>query len=164
MTSSTDTQPLIIESGVHLPVYESITGDLLLQFEHASSVEPTSTNDEGETNALFAVKCRGNAVPDGSIIIVPLTPPIESDVLDFTFMGNGGAMFIKLHETPRERNTYGHVASYSVCLAVQLDPVGKLIKFAKPQLVAAIIGAAGAAVDIPTDAAVRRVGRGRCWR
>ena len=169
MSSSTDTQPLVIESGVHLPVYKSITGDLLRQFEHASSFEPTATNDEEETYVLFAAKCRGNAVPDGSIIIVSLTPPIESDVLNFTFMASGGAMFIKLHETPRERNTYGHVASYSVCLAVQPDPVGKLIKFAtmidfaitEPQLVAAIIGATGAAVDIPTDAAVPSVKRPR---
>lgn len=169
MSTSMDTQSSVIESGVHLPVYESITGDLLRQLEHASSVEPTSTDDEGEAYALFAAKCRANAVPDGSIVIVPLTPPTESDVLDFTFMASGGAMFIKLHETPRVRNTYGHVASYSVGLVVQPYPVGTLIKFpttidfviAKPRLVAAIIGAAGAAVDIPTEATILSVKRPR---
>ena len=49
-----NTASSVVESGVVLPVYEFITGQLLSQFEHASSVASTSTNDEGELHALFA--------------------------------------------------------------------------------------------------------------
>ena len=49
-----DTASSMVGSGVVLSVYEFITGQLLSQFEHASSVASTSTNDEGELHALFA--------------------------------------------------------------------------------------------------------------
>ena len=49
-----DTASSVVESGVHIPVYESIAGNLLRQFEHASSMVSTSTDDEGETYGLFA--------------------------------------------------------------------------------------------------------------
>ena len=47
-----DNASSVVESGVHLPVYESIAGNMLRQFEHASSVASTSTDDEGETYDL----------------------------------------------------------------------------------------------------------------
>ena len=164
MSSSTDTSSSVVESGLHLPIYQAITGNLLRQLEHASSADSTSTDDEGESYALFAAKCSADAVPDGSIVIVPLTPPTEDDVLDFTFLARGGAMFVKLHEIPQARNTYGHVASYSVGVGVQPYSVGTLIKFAtttnfvvaKPRLVAAVVAAAGSAVDIPSVLSVKR--------
>jgi hypothetical protein len=60
-----DTASTVVESGVILPVYESIAGNLLRQFEHASSVTSTSTDDEGETFALFASVKPAEEVPDG---------------------------------------------------------------------------------------------------
>ena len=154
-----DTASTVVESGVILPVYESIAGNLLRQFEHASSVTSTSTDDEGETNALFASVIPAEDVPDGSIMIVPLTPPAEEDVLDFTFLSSGKSLFVKIHEVPRGRNTYGHVASYSAGTVDKPYPVGATIRFAtttnfviaKPRLVAAIMGAVGAEVNIPTE-------------
>jgi hypothetical protein len=91
-----DTASTVVESGVILPVYESIAGNLLRQFEHASSVTSTSTDDEGETYALFASVIPAEDVPDGSIMIVPLTPPAEEDVLDFTFLSSGKSLFVKI--------------------------------------------------------------------
>ena len=154
-----DTASTVVESGVILPVYESIAGNLLRQFEHASSVTSTSTDDEGETYALFASVIPAEDVPDGSIMIVPLTPPAEEDVLDFTFLSSGKSLFVKIHEVPRGRNTYGHVASYSAGTVDKPYPVGAMIRFAtttnfviaKPRLVAAIMGAVGAEVNIPTE-------------
>jgi hypothetical protein len=115
-------------------------------------VTSTSTDDEGETYALFA-----SVIPaeDVSIMIVPLKPPAEEDVLDFTFLSSGKSLFVKIHEVPRGRNTYGHVASYSAGTVDKPYPVGATIRFAtttnfviaKPRLVAAIMGAVGAEVN-----------------
>jgi hypothetical protein len=62
---------------VHLPECESIAGNLLRLIEHASSVESTSTDDEGEIYTLFASMLSAENLADGSIMIVPLAPPTE---------------------------------------------------------------------------------------
>ena len=150
-----DSASSVEESGVHLPVYESITGHLLRQFEHVSSVASTSTDDDGETYALFASMTSAEDVPDGSIMIVPLIPPMVTDVLDFTFLASGKSLFVKIHEVPRGRNTCGHVVSYSAGTVDKPYPVGTWIRFAtttnfviaKPRLVSAILGTTGAEVD-----------------
>jgi hypothetical protein len=150
-----DTASALVEPGVHLPVYESITGNLLRQFEHASSISSASTDDEGEMYALFAAMIPAEGVPDGSIMIIPLSPPSEEDTLDFTFLAGRKSMFVKIHEVPRESNTCGHIASYSVGTVDMPYPVGTLIRFAtttnfvvaQPRLVASIMGALGAEVD-----------------
>jgi hypothetical protein len=102
------------------------------------------------------------SVPDGSIIIIPLTPPSEDDILNFTYLAREKSMFVKLHETLRERNTYGHIMSYSAGTSDKLYPVGRLARFAtttnfviaKTRLVAAIISAAGAGAEVPTEISV----------
>jgi hypothetical protein len=76
-------------------------------------VVAASSDDGGETFALFATVVPAESVPDGSIMIIPLTPPSEEDILNFIYLAREKSMFVKLHETPRERNTYGHVMSYS---------------------------------------------------
>jgi hypothetical protein len=97
-----DTGSAVIEPGVRLPVYEAITGNLLRQFEHASSISSTSTYDEGEMYALFAAMIPAEGVPDGSIMIIPLSSPSEEDSLDFTFLASRKSMFVKIHDVPRE--------------------------------------------------------------
>jgi hypothetical protein len=93
-------------------------------------------------------------VPDGSIMVVPLSSPMEVDALDITFLARGKSMFVKIHEAPRGKNTYGHVASYSVGTVDKSYPVGSLIRLATTtnfviamqSLVSAIVVAWGAEV------------------
>ena len=57
----------VVESGVHLPAYELISGDLLRQFENASSVVAASTDDLGEFYAMvMAVSVPAAMVADSS--------------------------------------------------------------------------------------------------
>ena len=68
-------------------------------------------------------------------------------------------MFIKVHDTPQPRMTYGHVASYSAGTIDKPFQVGTMVKFASPtnfvvakqRLVSAIGVAAGAEVDLRTE-------------
>ena len=153
------TSSSVTESGVLLPSYEVVSGSILRQLEHASSVESASTDDEGEFYALLAMMAPAETVPDGSIIIVPLDPPAQDEALDFTFVSGRKSMFVKVHDKPQTRNTYGHVASYSAGTADKPFPVGTLIKFATPanfivakhRLVIVVKDATGAEVDLPTD-------------
>ena len=150
----------VVESGVHLPAYELISGDLLRQIEHASSVVTTSTDELGEFYAkAMAVSVTATLVVDSSIIIVPLSPPGDNEQIDFTFLAGSKLMFVKLHDTPQPRMTYGHVASYSAGTVVKPFQVGTLVKFASPinfvvakqRLVMAISNAAGAEIDLRSE-------------
>ena len=47
-----ETTSSVVESGVHLLTYELISGDLLRQIEHATSVVNTSTDELGEFYAM----------------------------------------------------------------------------------------------------------------
>jgi hypothetical protein len=147
-----------VTDGVHLPEYALISGNILRQFEHASSITSTSTDDSGEMFALFAEKVLAENVPSGAVMVIPLTAPTDDDLLDFTFLAKGRSMFVKIHEVPRARNTYGHVASYSAGTADPPYPVGTLLMFAtttefviaKQRLVTAIMNATGAELELPT--------------
>ena len=153
-----DTASSVVESGVVLPAYEFITGQLLRQFEHASSVASTSSDDEGELFALFASMSPAESVPDGSIMIIPLTLAEEEEALDFTFLARGKSLLVKIQEVPRGRNTYGRVVSYSAGTVDKPYPIrfATTTNFviAKPRLVdivTAISRTSRAEVDITTE-------------
>ena len=150
----------VVEFGVHLPAYELISGDLLRQIEHASSVVAASTDDLGEFYAMaMAVSVPAAMVADSSIIVVPLSPPGDGEIIDFTYLAGGKSMFVKVHDTPQPRMTYGHIASYSAGTFDKPFQVGTMVKLATPtnfvvakqRLVVAISIAAGAEVDLRTE-------------
>lgn len=96
----------VVESGVHLPAYELISGDLLRQFEHTSSVVAASTDDLGEFYAMaMAVSVPAAMVADSSIIIVPLSSPGDGEIIDFTYLAGGKLMIVKVHDTPQPMMT-----------------------------------------------------------
>jgi hypothetical protein len=101
---------------VYLLAYETVKGNLLCQYEHASSITPTSTDNNGEMYVLFPEYFAVEAVPSGAMMVVPLSSPTEDDVLDFSFLARSGSIFVYIHEVPRARNTFGHVVSYSAAL------------------------------------------------
>jgi hypothetical protein len=97
--------------------------------------------------------------------MVPLAPPADNEVLDFTFEARAKAMFVTIFETPQSRNTYGRVASYSTGTVDK--PVGTLVMFATPnkfivakwRLVYPMRDSEGAEVDLPTDPSLLAVGK-----
>ena len=155
-----ETASSVVESGVHLPAYELICGDLLRQIEHASSVVTTSTDELGEFYTMaISVSVTAALVVNSSIIIVPLSPPGDNEQIDFTFSAGSKSMSVKVHDTPQPSMTYGHVASYSAGTVVKPFQVGTMVKFASPinfvgaeqRLVMAISIAAGAEVDLRSE-------------
>ena len=150
------TSSSVAESGVLLPSYEVVSGSILRQLDHASSVESVSTDDEGEFYALLAMMAPAETVPDGYIIIVPLDPPLQDEALNI--ISGRKSMFVKVHDKLQTRNTYGHVASNSAGTANKPFPVGTLIKFVTPtnfsvtkhRLVIVIKDATGAEIYLQT--------------
>lgn len=144
-------------AGVHLPLYPLVAGPLLQAFEHASSVTTASSDDDGEFYSMvLAAVLAPAAVPNESIIVVPLTPPEDGEVLDFTYVARSQALFVQVHEKPFQRMTYGHVLGYSAGIVDPPLAMEMVLKFptstsfivAKPRLVEAIRAATGHVVDI----------------
>ena len=138
-----ETTSSVVESGVHLPIYELISGDLLRQVEQFYAT-------------AMAISVPAPLVADSSIVIVSLSPPADNEIIDFTFLVGGKSMFIKVHDTPQPRMTYGHIASYSAGTIDKPFQVGTMVKFASPtnfvvvkqRLISAIGVAAGAEIDL----------------
>jgi hypothetical protein len=113
---------------VYLLAYETVKGNLLCQYEHASSITPTSTDNNGEMYVLFPEYFAAEAVLSGAMMVVTLSSPTEDDVLDFSFLARSGSIFVYIHEVPRARNTFGHVVSYSAGTAAQPFPAGTQVR------------------------------------
>ena len=143
-------------TGVLIPNYPLAAGDLLRAIEHSGSVVSSSTDDDGEYYAMaMAQVVPAEQLPADSIIVVPLTTPRVDEALDFTFMAAAECMFVKIHETPQTRRTYGHCAAYSVDCAHKPIAIGDVFKFstlgtfvvAKRQLVESVIASRSSEVD-----------------
>ena len=142
--------------GVSLPVYPLVTGPLLHALEHASSVTQSASDEEGEIYMLFAEVVAAAAVPNESIVVIPLTTPGNDEVMNFSYLARSQMMFVQLHEKPQQFMTYGHCLGYS---AGTVDPplaIEEVFKFpsvttyiiAKARLVGTIRAAVGHAVDL----------------
>lgn len=102
------TSSSVTVSGVVLPTYPLVAGELLRAFEHAASIEDGQTDDDGEQYAMQMVHSVPAAeVPANSIIVIPLTAPRADEALDITFLAASKSMFFQIHEKPQARMTYG---------------------------------------------------------
>lgn len=137
----------LFRAGVVTPSYELAPGLFLHAAETASTVVATSTNEDGEAYGVaLAALTTGATVPVDAIVILPLSPPLEDEVLDFTFAAASAAAYIQVHDKPQTRMTYGHCLGYSAGAEDRPVAVGSMIKFpspanflvAKPRLIAAI--------------------------
>ena len=147
-------------TGIFIPNYPLAAGDLLRAIEHSGSVVSSSTDDDGEYYAMaMAQVLPAEQLPAESIIVIPLTTPRVDEALDFTFMAAAECMFVKIHETPQARRTYGHCAAYSVDCAYKPLAIGDVFKFstlgtfvvARRQLVESVIASRGSDVDTVTE-------------
>lgn len=146
-------------TGVIIPSHEMAPGAILRAVENASSVVSTTSNDAGEYWAMQLVaSIPADAVPEGSIIILPLTDPFEGEPLDFTYLASSKHMFLRILAKPQPRLTYGLCVTYSDGTLERLVPLGTTIKFpsvanylvAKPELVELMRLAMGPELRIPT--------------
>jgi hypothetical protein len=94
--------------GVSLPVYPLVIGPLLHALEHASSVTQSASDKEGEIYMLFAEVVAAAAVPNESIVVIPLTTPGNDEVMNFSYLVRSQVMFVQLHEKLQQFMTYGH--------------------------------------------------------
>ena len=106
--SSTDT------GGVVLPAYALVAGALQHALEHAASIVAGYTDDDGELYAMQMVFfVHSLEVPANSVIVIPLDTPREDAVLNFAFLASCKSLFLKVHEKPQTRMTYGHCTNFS---------------------------------------------------
>jgi hypothetical protein len=94
------------------PQYQLVASPLLNAFERGSSMQQELSDEAGEAFLIFAEVLAAAAVPSDSIVVMPLTPPEGEEVLDFSFLARGKAMFVQLHEKPKQFMTYGHGLGY----------------------------------------------------
>ena len=134
-------------NGVIMPTYALVPAVLLHASENASSVQATSTNEDGEAYCVSSAAVLAIAnVPADAVIILPMSPPLENVEVDFTYVAASKTAFVQVHDKPQERMTYGHCLGYSASAGERPVVVGTLIKFpsqphylvAKPRLLAAI--------------------------
>jgi hypothetical protein len=117
-------------AGVLIPRYELAPGAILRAVENASSVVPGSSDEDGEYLAMSLVVSKPAAdVPEGSIVILPLTPPSEGEVTDFSYLAASKHMFLKIRKRPQPLFTYGQCVAYSDGTAERLVAVGESVKF-----------------------------------
>ena len=143
--------------GVVIPTYEMLDGSMLHAVEHASSVVDASSDEVGEFYAMAMIQAVPAAqVPENAVIVIPLTPPEEGQVLDMTYVAASSLMFLHVHEKPQARMTYAHCAAYSTGTVDGPIPISALVKFpsstsflvARPRLVAAVVATTGTEVDM----------------
>jgi hypothetical protein len=87
--------------GVSLPVYPLVTGPLLHALEHASSVTQSASDEEWEIFMLFAEVVVAAAVPNESIVVIPLTKPGNDEVMDFAYLARSQVMFVPLRTSSK---------------------------------------------------------------
>jgi hypothetical protein len=94
-------------TGVVIPRYEMVPGAILKAVEDAASVVQGSSDEGGEYFAMSLVESKlAAAVPDGAIITLPLTPPTDRQVIDFTYLAASKHVLSPL--------PYGH-STFTVC-------------------------------------------------
>ena len=130
-----------------MPTYELVPALLLHAAENASSVQATSTDEDGEAYGVSSAAVVAIAnVPVDAVVILPLSPPLEDMAVDFSYVAASSTVFVQLHDKPQERMTYGQCMGYSAGPGERPAAVGALVKFpsqprylvAKPRLLVAI--------------------------
>jgi hypothetical protein len=117
-------------AGVIIPNYKMAPGTILRAVEDASSVIAGSTDEGGEYLSMSLVEsASADRVPQGSIIILRLTPPTDGQTMDFTYLAASKHMFIKVNYRPQPKYTYGQCVAYSDGTEERLIPVGNHVKF-----------------------------------
>jgi hypothetical protein len=105
---------------VRIPSYLVAKGDLWHAIEHSGSFHATSTDMEGEYFAMAMARVVPAAeVHLDAIIVIPLTPPVADDELDFTFLAQAKSMFVQLVAKPHTLRTYGLCTAYSAGTSVR---------------------------------------------
>jgi hypothetical protein len=75
----------VIMSGVQLPTFPMVSDDVFRLVEAAATTAPTSTDEFGEYFAVSLTQVLpAELVPADSIIVIPLSVPVEDGILDFT--------------------------------------------------------------------------------
>ena len=111
MVSSSSSSFSSYQSGVCVPVYELAPPSNLKAVEHASSLEDTCTDDAGEYYSMaMAESVAAGQVPDGAVIVLPLSEPTEDQRLDFTFLASSPLVFLRVYSKPQPRMTYCRVS------------------------------------------------------
>ena len=124
-----DTSTSVAQTGVTLPTYDLLPS-LLRALEHASSIEPTFSDDGGEFFGMaMAAVVAAEAVLPNSVMILPLNEPLEGAPVDFTFLAASNLLFIQLHDEPQQRMTYGHCLQYSAGVIERPLDLGTYVKF-----------------------------------
>jgi hypothetical protein len=132
-TSSTN------ETGVLLPVFPLVSGEIAKLVEVSGTITPTSTDEFGEYfgMSLIRVEPAGTVSPD-SIIVIPLVAAVEDETFDFTFIAATPLMFVQLHDRPQPFRTYGRCVAYSAGVTERLLAIGERIRFPSlPQYIVA---------------------------
>jgi hypothetical protein len=87
--------------GVQAPVYSLVDGLLMRALEHSSSLQQDLSDEVGEAYLLFADVLLAAAVPNESIIVVPLTPLEVGEFFYFSYVARSKVVFVHLHEKNR---------------------------------------------------------------
>jgi hypothetical protein len=96
-----------------MTVYPLVDGPLMPALEHSSSVQQEVSDEVGEAYLLLAEVLLAAAVPNESIIVVPLNPPEVGEVLNFSYVARRKVMFVQLHEKPKQFMTFELCLGYS---------------------------------------------------
>ena len=132
--------------------------------ENASSLEDACSDDAGEFYSMaMAESVAAGLVPDGAVIVLPLSEPMDDQRLDFSFLASSPLVFLRVFSKPQPRMTYCQVAGYTAGARDRpLSLLGK-VKFlsasnylvAKRDLLDAIRDASGPGADVASGSAKR---------
>ena len=145
-----------VQTGVCVPVYELVSGQILRAVEHASSLVDACTDDAGEFYSMaMAESVAADQVPEGAVIVLPLADPERDQSIDFTFLASSPLMFLQVYAKPQPRMTYCRVAGYSTDITDRPFPLFQKLKFpsavnyvvAKRDLLDAVQDASGQGLD-----------------
>ena len=89
-----------------------------------------SSDEAGEYFAMaIALKVPAAQVPNGSLIIIPLVPPLRGSEADMSYLASVPLMFLKLDGLPQPISTYGQCFALSEGADDFDIPNGSLFKF-----------------------------------
>jgi hypothetical protein len=151
-------------TGVRVPVYELAPAPILRAVEHASSLVNDCTDEAGEFYSLaMAEVLKLHEVPEGAVVVLPLSEPASNQPIDFSFLALSPLVFLQLYSKPQPRSTYGYVAGYSDGTTDRPLAMGAKVRFpsvdnyvvAKQDLLDLIQAASGEGVDSAGGSAKR---------
>ena len=130
MSSSSSPSSSSLPTGLRIPVYELAPAPFLQAVEHASSLLNSYSDDDGELFALgMAELVLFDQVPDGAVIYLPLSQPVEDQDKDVSFLASSPLAFLKLYSKPQPRAAYCQVTGYSDDTTVCPVALGAKLKF-----------------------------------